>query len=162
MEVLTYVPSLVTMLINGYQIEGWNSISIQKNVENFKQVRGIRGKNTRIRNKDTSAVITVTCPQTEYVNEVLSRAVEVDMLTGNARLEITLKDGAGATVFSTTTAYVAGWSDVSYGTSLSDNSWKIFCDESKVYVAGARNPASGIISDGIGKLTNFVKDLDVF
>ena len=95
MEVLTYVPSNVVLLISGYPITGWNSIKIVRNAPSFKQIRGIRGKNTRVKLEDTSAVLTIETPQTELVNEVLSKCIEADENTGNVRLELTLKDITG-------------------------------------------------------------------
>lgn len=83
MEVLTFVPSNVVLLLTGYQIQGWDSIKIAENTPTFKQIRGIRGKNTRTRIIDSSATITITTPQTELINEVLDMCLQADRATGN-------------------------------------------------------------------------------
>lgn len=156
MEVLTYVPSNVVLLISGYPITGWNSIKIVRNAPSFKQIRGIRGKNTRVKLEDTSSVLTIETPQTELVNEVLSKCIEADENTGNVRLELTLKDITGTSFFTSTTGYIVARPDITYTGTLSSNTWTIACDECQLFVGSAKSAAVGIVENGISRLKDFV------
>ena len=156
MDVLTYVPSNVVLLISGVQIEGWNTIKITRNAPSFKQVRGIRGKNTRTRINDSSATITIDTPQTELINEVFSKCLEADEQTGNVRLDITLREITGTSFFNTTTGYVLGHPELTYSNSLANNTWSLSCDDSQMYLGCAKSAAVGIVQDGVSRLKDFV------
>lgn len=158
MSVKTYVPSNLNLLICGYKVEGWTKITVTRNSPTFKQVRGIRGKNTRIRLLDTSAVITLTVPQTEEVNDVLSAISEADSRYGSGRLEIMMSDLSSDTQFSSPTGYITMLPAISYESNLSDNVWEITCDRSRFSPGGAKNAAVGIVEGGISKLKDFVED----
>lgn len=158
MDVLTYVPSNVVLLISGVQIEGWNTIKITRNAPSFKQVRGIRGKNTRTRINDSSATITIDTPQTELINEVFSKCLEADEQTGNVRLDITLREITGTSFFNTTTGYVLGRPELTYSNSLANNTWSLSCDDSQMYLGCAKSAAVGIVQDGVSRLKDFVSN----
>jgi hypothetical protein len=159
MEVLTYAPSSVILLVSGLSISGWDRIAITPNSPVFRQIRGIRGKNTRTRIKDTSATVVIEVPQTELINEVFSKIVEADSVIGNVRLELTLKEMTGSTLFTTTVAYIDSRPEVVYTDKMEKRVWTIRCDESNMYVGAARNPALGIVQDGIARLQDFVSDI---
>lgn len=158
MDVLTYVPSNVVLLISGVQIEGWNTIKITRNAPSFKQVRGIRGKNTRTRINDSSATIIIDTPQTELINEVFSKCLEADEQTGNVRLDITLREITGTSFFNTTTGYVLGRPELTYSNSLANNTWSLSCDDSQMYLGCAKSAAVGIVQDGVSRLKDFVSN----
>lgn len=156
MQVLTYVPSNVVMLLSGLQIEGWETIKIAENSPTFKQVRGIRGKNTRTRIIDSSATITITTPQTELINEVLDMCLQADKVTGNVRLDITLREITGTSFFNTTTGYVLGRPELSYSKGIAMHTWTLSCDDSQMFVGCAKSAAVGIVQDGVSRLKDFV------
>ena len=70
-EVYTYSPSEVILTISGYQITGFDKISVSRNSPAFSMVKGIRGQNTRVRNRDSSCTITVDLLQTAMANDCL-------------------------------------------------------------------------------------------
>lgn len=156
MQVLTYVPSNVVMLLSGLQIEGWETIKIAENAPTFKQVRGIRGKNTRTRIIDSSATITITTPQTELINEVLDMCLQADKVTGNVRLDITLREITGTSFFNTTTGYVLGRPELSYSKGIAMHTWTLSCDDSQMFIGCAKSAAVGIVQDGVSRLKDFV------
>ena len=92
MDVLTYRPGEVTLSICGYVVDGWTSIAIARNAPTFKQIRGIRGKNTRVMNADTSGTIRVNLTQTSVANDVFSELLAMDKRFATNRLEVTIKD----------------------------------------------------------------------
>jgi len=76
-SVETYSASDVKLSIGGYIITGWDNLSINRRVKAFTPVYGIRGKNTRVKNVDSSATITVTLIQTAQSNDVLSAILTI-------------------------------------------------------------------------------------
>lgn len=156
MEVLTYVPSNVSLIISGSQLSGWNSITISRSDPVFKQIKGIRGKNTRTRIKNSSATIVIETPQTELINEVLSMVLEADSVNGTARLEISLMEITGSSFFTTSTAYIERHPELKYTNELGVNVWTLVCEDSEVFIGGARNAALGIINNGVARLKQFV------
>lgn len=155
MEVLTYVPSNVTLLLSGYQVKGWTSITVTRNSPVFKQIRGIRGKNTRTRLKDTSAVFTIETPQTELLNEVFSMVLQADAVNGTARLEVTLTEGTGTSFFTTATAYITAYPEVKYTSDISTLVWTLSCEDSQMFVGNARSAAVGLVNNGVARLKEF-------
>lgn len=158
MSLRTYVPSNVILIICGYQVEGWDKITITRNTPPFKQIRGIRGKNTRVRMLDTSATISLTVPQTELVNDVLAAIAEIDSKYGSGRLEINLQDVTGTSVFSTATGYLTLLTPMSFESSISSNTWEISCDRSIFSPGGSKPAASGILEGTVSKLKDFVSE----
>lgn len=126
-EVKTYAPDEVYLTFGGYTVEGWNSISLQKQIPTFSTIQGIRGKNTRIRNKNSHSIITISCDLTSDLNSILSSIVTVDRATGGAALSLSLIDGSGGEVFSSTEAYVSDESDRTYDNTVSERKWVIEC-----------------------------------
>lgn len=159
MDVLTYVPSNVILLVSGYQIEGWTEIRVARNAPGFKQIRGIRGKNTRTRIQDSSATITIKTFQTELLNEVFSTIHDIDLAQGTCRLEIALAETTGTTFFSTTTGYVLAYPEISYGSELGEVTWTVACDESAFQLGSARSVAVGIVQNSISQLKDFVNNV---
>ena len=156
MDVLTYVPSNVVLLFSGLQIEGWNSIKVTRNSPVFKQIRGIRGKNTRTRMIDSSATLTIEVPQTELINEVLTKCLQADLETGTVRLDITLREITGTSFFTTSTGYLTAYPELTYSNGLAANTWVLSCDDSQFSVGCAKSAAVGIVQDGVSRLKDFV------
>lgn len=160
MEVLTYVPSNVSLIVGGYQIQGWTSISLERNSPAFKQIRGIRGKNTRIRMHDHSCTLTIECPHTELLNDVFSMVVQADRANGTARLEIALMESTGTSFFATSKAYIVGEPPLVRTSDISTVRWTLVCEDCQLFVGSAKNAAVGVIEGGIARLKDFVSDLN--
>lgn len=156
MEVLTYVPSNVALILSGSQVEGWNSISVVRSDPVFKQIKGIRGKNTRTRIKNSSATIVIETPQTELINEVLSMVLEADSVNGTARLEISLMESTGSSFFTTNTAYISQWPELKYSGELGVNVWTLTCEDSEIFIGSAKSAAIGFIDNSVARLKQFV------
>ena len=110
MSINTYSPSDVTLLLDGYKIEGWESINIKRGVQGYSFIKGRHGKNTRVKNFDTSAVIEVAILQTADSHEILNEIHTQDIApnVNSARLSVTLKDRSGTSAFQSDDAYVIG------------------------------------------------------
>lgn len=159
MEVLTYVPSNVSLIFSGYQLRGWDTIKLQRNSPSFKQIRGIRGKNTRTKINDTSATITISVPQTELAHEVFSKILEADIQTGNVRLEIALTDLTGSSLFASTTAYIVGYPTITYSSDIEMYEWTFSCEDSYMYVGAARDATLGLVDNAVSRLKDFVNSI---
>ena len=105
----TYSPKDVVLTVSGYQFTGWDSISITRSAKGFNTIRGIRGKNTRVRNTDTSATITISLLQSSQGNDVLSSIHEQDLAFGTGRIVLMLKDNSGRSVFASNEAFVTSF-----------------------------------------------------
>lgn len=143
MDVLTYSPGQVVVSICGYIVDGWSNISVAFNSPVFRQVRGIRGKNTRIRNKDTSATVRISLIQSSVANDVLTNLLSEDRNSGASRLDITIKDNSGTGLFASSTAYIEGFPEMGYSASQSERVWTVLCDASSNVTVGG-NAEQGV------------------
>lgn len=140
MSVLTYSPDSISLIFGGYKVSGWNKIAIERNKEFVRQIRGIRGKNSKEVSMDTGCTITLTVPQAAEVNTILSLILKNEEDTrGKVRLEISLKDSSGNSVFSSLECYIGGWPKVEYTDTLSDIEWKFLCDSSEWKITGSES-----------------------
>jgi hypothetical protein len=141
----TYSASDVVLSFGGYSVIGWDEISVRRDTAASNFIRGIRGKNSRIMNPNTSAVISITCPQTSDAHSVFSQIVEADLLTnGNGRLQVILKDLNGGLVLSSNEAYVTGYPDVSYKNSIENYTWLIQCYSTRYSGLTSRTPQTSL------------------
>ena len=145
-KVYTYSPSEVQLTFGGYTVTGWQSISITRSVDAFKPVRGIRGKHTRVRNADTSCTITIPLLQTSMSNDVFSRIHELDIQKATGRIELTLSDLKGTSVFSSREAYILGYPEVVYSGEFEYRQWKLFCQTTGSYTVGGNAQTINIFS----------------
>lgn len=148
MAVTTFTPKDVMLDIGGYRVTDWNMISITPDQEKFTQHKGIAGKNTRVRNKDTSAIIEIEVIQSGKANEIFSRVLALDDIYGTARLELTCKYLNGGSAFFTTTAYLTGEPSLVYDNNLNGRVWTIVCDD-----------VSDMPTQGISSLTSTLVNL---
>ena len=146
--------------MGGYIVTGWDNLSITRRVKGFTPIYGIRGKNTRVNNTDTSATISVTLIGTAQSNEVLSYIHSLDLAQGTARIDLTLKDSSGKSVFSSNEAYITSYPTKSFTGDFTYNTWEIILQSTQSYtVAGNARPSTSLFdsildsaSDAIGSI----------
>lgn len=159
-DVLTYSPDQVKLVFGGYVVSGWNRISIQRNSEFVKQIRGIRGKNAKSVSRDTSCTILLNIPQSTEVNTILGKVLELEQTSkGKVRLEIMVKDEGGGSVFTSVECYLGGWPRVEYSNGLADVEWKFLCDSSKWELKGNeanKNALTDMISGALGNVSGAI------
>lgn len=124
-SVKTYKPSDVVVLVSGYQLTGIVSLSAAWSAPPFTVVKGIRGKNARVRNFDSSLTITLQVLQTSITNDILSDIVTKDISTGNGRLLVEIRDKSGTTVLTSTNGFVSNRANVEFSNDLSERQWVI-------------------------------------
>lgn len=155
-EVFEYSPQQVQLIVAGYPLTGWQTIRIARNAQSFIPIRGIRGKNTRVLNPDTSATITIPLIQTSQGNDVLSQIHELDRQRGTGRLTLTLKDGSGQSVFSSDEAYITSFPEVGFSGEIEYRTWSFFCQTTTFHVGGNASPQAGnLLNQILGQVGNF-------
>ena len=155
-NVNTYDPSSVILAFGGYPLTGWNTINIRKNTPGYSAYRGIRGKNTRFRNTDTSATITFSCLQTGEANDILSDIHRNDLQTGLGRISLTLKDNSGSSLFHSSEAFITDFPETTFSDGFEYRVWTIYClsTEADWNVGGNLLPQSSLYN----KVSNFIGD----
>lgn len=155
----TYSPKDVLFEIGGYQLTGWQSITTNRTVKGFTVIRGIRGKNTRVKNVDTSATITISLIQSSQGNDFLSYIHDLDLDEGTARIALTLKDKSGRSVFSSNEAYITGYPVATFSGQFEYRNWELFCQTTGTYtVGGNARPTTDLLDRGLSEIGNFIDD----
>lgn len=150
-----YSPSDVTLSFGGYQIAGWDTISITRRSQGFITVPGIRGKHTRVPSGDTSATITISLLQTSQTNDVLSEIHRLDLEYGTGRIALTLKDNSGNSVFSSDEGYITGYPETVYSGGFEQRVWTIFAQTTQSYnVAGNGTPNTNLFNSALNAVTS--------
>lgn len=159
-SVNTYSPKDVSLNIGGYPIAGWQTITISRSARGFTVIRGIRGKNTRVKNKDTSATLIITLMGSSPTNDVFSQIHELDLEFGTARIALTLKDASGSSVFSTNEAYITGYPPVSLTGQIEDRTWELFAQTTESYLVGGNSrPSTSLFDSALNEVSDFVNNL---
>ena len=123
--VTTYAPKDVVLKVQDYQLPGIVSLSLEWSTPPFTMVRGIRGNVTRVRNKDSSAVLKVEVLQTSVANDLLDSIVKQDIQTGQAKLTITLKDLSGRFGIQSQQGFVQARPTVAFSNTADNRVWEI-------------------------------------
>jgi hypothetical protein len=159
-NIYSYSPTDVLFTVGGYIVTGWDSISIARGTDGFQTIKGIRGKNTRVRNLDTSANITIRIIQTSPSNDVFSTIHDQDLSRGTGRLSLTLKDTTGQSVFDSAEAWIVSYPAVVFSGDFEYREWRIFCQSTGNYsVSGNSNPGNSPFSSIISGAKDFVSNI---
>lgn len=154
-DVNTYSPSDVTLVFGGYPLSGWDTITLTKNQPGYTAVRGIRGKNTRYKNSDTSATISFSCLQTGDANDLMSEIHREDLRLGTGRISLTLKDPNGMMLFHSDEGFITDFPEVVFSGQFEYRVWTIYCLTADSYRVGGNTQAQDSL---FNKATNFVGD----
>lgn len=151
----TYSPKDVILSFGGYEIAGWDNITIARTSPSFVTVKGIRGKHTRVPTGDTSAYISLNILQTSPSNYVLSEVLNQDEINGTGRISLTLKDNSGNSVFSSDEAYITGYPEVVFSGGFEYRSWSLFCQKTDSFTVGGNNyPETSLFNAALNAVSN--------
>src|SRR5690554_6354851 len=157
MSINTYSPVEVHLIIAGYRVTGRNSIAVSRTSKAFTMVRGIRGKNQRVRPKTSSDVIFDAVIRTIPVNTVFSAVVPNDLMYCTGRLDILLKDKNGQSLFMSNEAYIDGYPDDAFTTELNNRRWTITCQTTSEWnIAGSEKAQESLFSNITNSIGNAV------
>ena len=129
----TYNPRQVIFIYGGGILEGWENITVKRNVPQAKQVQGIWGKTTKVSNyQNTSATVEITVSYGSETNRIFTELVELDReRKGGVKLTLSLKDAEGDGVeFTSPDAYLEGMPEESWSGTAGSKTWRFFCDSS--------------------------------
>lgn len=150
----TFSPSDVALQIDGYTVSAWETIELKKDTESYNFIKGIRGKNSRVRNYNKSALLTISVLQTSETHDILSEIHSLDIAHGEstadcARLSITLKDRSGTTAFQSDDAYIVSYPSVKFSQDFELREWRIQCHTYNLFVVGGNLRPTTPILDSI-------------
>ena len=144
-SVTTYSAEDVSFLIGGWTAEGWDKITITHNAKQFKTIRGIRGKNSRTRNKDSSVVIEVETVGGNQLSKVFEEVVNQDLRYGTAKLTVQIKDLLGHELFFSSDVFVEGYAKRDYQAEVSNRVWTLNSLSSSISSGGDGLSVSSIV-----------------
>ena len=150
-QVETYAADSVAFILGGWRVEGWNRISVFYESPQFRVIKGIRGKNSRVRNTNTAAVIEVELASGNDASMIFDQIVAGDHTYGTARFNLQIKDILGLELFFSNEAFVEGFARRDYEGEASSRVWKIHCLSSSITSNVARS-AFDQIGERIGGL----------
>ncbi|QNR53865.1 hypothetical protein phiK7A1_077 [Pseudomonas phage phiK7A1] len=146
-NVLTYSPSDVTILVSGYQLSGLLSVELAWNSKPFTMYKGIRNQHTRVFNQSMAATLKISVQQTSITNDVLSMILDEDRLGNTARLEVTMKDTSGSTLYQALQCYIAHYPTVTFTSGFSAREWEIdILDMTTINIGGNSKAAFDVFS----------------
>ena len=149
----TYNPSDVYLIICGHQCTGWQDITVERSTPAFKHIKGIRGKHTRVRDVDSSAIITITVMQTSETNDILSEVHRQDIENGTGRLELSLIDRSGSTLISSIEAYITSYPSKTFSDTIEFIPWTIQCQSTESFVIGGNSqPNAPLLGEALKRL----------
>lgn len=155
MSIATYSPKDTLFTICDSHLVGWNSITIAPNTSAFNPVMGIRGKHSRIKSLDSSAIVTLSLPQASEWNDILSQIVILDSTKGTGRLEIQLKNSTNGIQFSSTEAFIVNYSPLVYSGTMNYREWKIHCLSTTTFSSqGEALSLSALLNSAVSGLTS--------
>jgi len=161
MKLATFSPEDIVFSVNDYRVTDFADgtfVDINKNSQNFRQVRGIRGKHTRVHTRDRSGVITFRMMQTSNQNDLLSQLANADDLNMTGLLLVTIRDIGGQTGLQFGNAYLDGLPNLSFqGSTTTPREWKIFYEFVTRYDVGGneRSPLDFLTETLPGNFNGF-------
>lgn len=149
-KVNSFSPDDIVFSINDFLVKSFAEgtfIDIVQNSPYFRIVPGIRGKHTRVRNRDRSGTVVIRIMQTSKDNEILTKIVESDDLNQTGRLNITIRDVGGQTGMQLINAFIEGPPNAAFSSNQTmAREWRIhYQATSRYYVAGNEKPMLDIL-----------------
>lgn len=151
--VLTYSPDDVTIILSGYTLGGILSVELIWNSRPFTFRRGIRGVHTRTYCRDLCATIRLECMQTSVTNDVMTQILEQDRRNKSARLDITVRDAGGTTMYQANQAYIPAYPNIKFSRGFETRVWDIeVFDFTDVEIGGNNRAGFDLFSSVDGAL----------
>lgn len=153
-QTLTYSPSDVTILVSGYQLSGLLSVELIWDSRPFTLHKGIRNQHTRVFNQSMCATLRINVQQTSITNDVLSQIISEDRVSNSARLEVTMKDTSGTTLYQALQCYIPAYPNVKFTKGFEGREWEISIqDLTAINVGGNSRAAFDVFSSIQGALS---------
>lgn len=118
---ISLIVGLTNHLVSGFHEGAF--LSIEYDVDNFKDLVGADGEGVRVNTNNFAAKITITLLQTSLSNSVLSILSNADRKLGKSAFPLTMKDNLGSTVNFAAQVWVMKMPTQSYDTTPSPRVW---------------------------------------
>lgn len=142
MTTRTYRPEDVKLLIGTYQVTGWTEIRIAQNAKSFRHESGLRGKTTRVRNRDKSGAVTISMLQTSPDNDLFTQIVTQDEMSQTGRFSLTLTDLSGQSSIILRYGYIEGYPDMGFSSEGQTREWVYNYQDIVEYAVGGNANSS--------------------
>lgn len=145
-----YSPEDITVLVAGIlPLTGFVSgtfVNIAKDLQPFSSTRTSDGQVARLYNNDATYTITITLHNTAESNEVLTKLWQIDEITQRGKFPLLIKDQLGSSLFFSTTSWIEGIPDTTYGEDITERTWAIRSSQAVINIGGNAS-ASGLLED---------------
>lgn len=122
----TYNSKLVTVSFRSALLSGFadgSFIKADASEEDWSLVIGADGEGARGKNNNRSGRVTLTLLATSASNDVLNSFRREDLLTGQGKGPLVVKDLSGRTLAFAADAWIVGAPSVEFGREVSDREW---------------------------------------
>jgi hypothetical protein len=131
MDVKTYDPGQVSLIVGGSIINSWNRIAVAKDEDDWTFSAGTSGEVTRTKNLNRLGAITVTLPQTSRDNGILSA-----FCVSGGLLSCIVKDASGNSLHVMPEGTVVKPADSEYAKESGEREWAIKGSLTEMTVGG--------------------------
>ncbi len=140
MTIRTYDPSRVIITVGAATLSGLADdtfVSIEEVGDGVTSVSGADGEVARAMSSDRRAKITLTLQQTSASNDVLTRLMQTDRISGGFGLfPITIADLRGRTLFTSSEAWVVKMPQAEFGKEVGKREWNVETASSAYFLGG--------------------------
>lgn len=120
MELKTYDPKEVNIIIGGAIINSWNAVTVEREEDQNIMSAGTSGENTRTKNANNLGTITLTLPQTSGDNGILTGLAVADDV-----FSVMIQDKSGSSVHVMAEAVIGKRPAAEYGKEAGEREWTI-------------------------------------
>lgn len=145
MDLWTYSPEEVTILVMGVPLEGvvdGTFVSITRQAPVFTSSSTADGRITRTYNAADIWDIQFTLMNTSPSNGFLDKLVLLDRVTKRGKFPLMIKDGFGGTLIFSTTTWIEELPSITYGVEMTERVWTLKSANAVVNINGNESPSS--------------------
>ncbi len=156
MDLWTYSPEEVTILVMGVPLEGvvdGTFVSVTRQAPVFTSSSTADGRITRTYNAADIWNIQFTLMNTSPSNGFLDKLVLLDRVTKRGKFPLMIKDGFGGTLIFSTTTWIEELPTITYGVEMTERVWTLKSANAVVSINGNDEP-SGLIEDVLGTVAS--------
>lgn len=146
----TYSPQDVTVVMDGHQVVGFvdgTFLTIElPQEEQFKIRRAADGTTHRSYHPITGVYLRLVLAQSSPSNDFLDGMLKSDTSSLQSFFSIMLKDANGSSSLQANECFVAKAPNMTFGTSIEEREWLVYCSDISVYTIGGNEPEQGVLS----------------
>jgi Protein of unknown function (DUF3277) len=138
LDVKTYDPRMVALIIDGVQITGFaeEKMIAVKTHGDINKVVGADGEVARSMSANRTVDVTISLLETSQTNDFLSNLHELDINTGNGMVTFLLKDLNGTTLISAKQCWVKKYPEKDYTAKVKEIDWIIETGQADMFMGG--------------------------